>query len=213
MARPGNTGLQRLLNKTARKRHAGRFRSKKKGHALTPTQKAQLKLEREARKISLNRALEDARNGVWEAAKQMHAEFQAHSSEYYYRLIMQASRITSKKRRTSRWNAYLSKELQRRNAGAFSTIFIATRSVAADSASTDVPEGEDRKRVSDGDLTREIARQWKSMSEEEQIAATDDTLKELQERQEDHMTGTHTVPIHAFHDARATVATIEREVQ
>ncbi|KAJ2968182.1 hypothetical protein NUW54_g13294 [Trametes sanguinea] len=98
---------------------------------------------------------------------------------------MQSSRLCLSKRRMSRWNAFVFKEMQRRNA--------------------DLPEGTDRKRVSDTDVTREIAETWKQMTPDEQEAATEDALKELQERKEDLTTGTHTVPLQAFHDARATL--------
>ncbi|KAJ2973987.1 hypothetical protein NUW54_g11965 [Trametes sanguinea] len=186
-------GLQRLLHKTSRTRGPGRFRSKKKGRVLTPLQKAQLRLEREERKIALNQAVEDARNAVWEAAKQMHEKFQTHTSEYFYRLVLQSSRVASGKRRTSRWNAFVSKEMRRRNA--------------------ELSEGNERNRVSDGEVLREIAATWKTMSEEEQIAATEEVLKELSERHEDQKKGAHTVPLQAFHDARATIATIQRELE
>lgn len=73
-------------------------------------------------------------------------------------------------------------------------------------------DGSERSRVSDGDVTRAIAAKWHSMSTEEQLAATEDAVKSLQDREENHKKGTHTVPIQAFHDARATVATIQREV-
>lgn len=109
-------GLQRLLNKK-RTRPLARSRSKKTGHVLSPAQKAQLRLERKERTVSLNQALRAARQSVWDSAKKMHADFQTHSSEYFFRLIMQTQRVTNNKRRTSRWNAFLSKEVQRRNAG------------------------------------------------------------------------------------------------
>ncbi|KAI0371592.1 hypothetical protein BV20DRAFT_941838 [Pilatotrama ljubarskyi] len=191
--RGNEDGLQRFVNKQTRTRVSVRHRSKRKGHQLTPLQKAQLELEREERARSLNSAVEEARDAVWDAAKKMHVEFQSHSAEYYYHLIMQSTCLKSRKRRTSRWNAYLSRGLQRRNA--------------------ELPEGADRTRVSDGDVARDIAEQWKAMSKEEQQAATDDTLKEMEEHRENHKKGTHTVPIQSFHDARATIANIQCELE
>lgn len=61
-------------------------------------------------------------------------------------------------------------------------------------------------------MTREIATKWHAMSKDEQEAATADTMKELQERKEGHAKGTHTVPVQAFNDTRATLATLQREV-
>ncbi|KAI0676302.1 hypothetical protein C8Q78DRAFT_1141482 [Trametes maxima] len=93
-----------------------------------------------------------------------------------------------------RWNAFLSKEVASHNAA-----------VAA--------EGEDRKPVADQELLKDLGAKWKSMSKEEQVASTEDTLQALRERHEDHKRGTHTVPIQAFHDARATVATVKQELE
>lgn len=113
-------GLQRLLSQTrkpARKHVSERHRSKKKGTTLSSMQRVQLQIERRKRVLALNEALRDARDQVWRAAKKMHEDFQAHSPEYFTRLIMQESRIKSRQRKTSRWNAFLSKEIQARNAG------------------------------------------------------------------------------------------------
>ncbi|KAH9850689.1 hypothetical protein C2E23DRAFT_734365, partial [Lenzites betulinus] len=188
-------GVQRLPNKKggkARTRTSSRRRTKK-GNTLTPLQKAQLKIQRQERTLALNDALERVRDDVWDAAKKLHAEFQTHSTEYYYRLIMQSTRLKSRQRKTSRWNAYLSQELQRRNA--------------------ELPEGEDRLRVSNVEVSREIADMWKGMSKEEQEDATEDALLELNERHENHKKGTHTVPIQAFHDTCATLSSIQRELE
>ncbi|KAH9853145.1 hypothetical protein C2E23DRAFT_729112, partial [Lenzites betulinus] len=106
---------------------------------------------------------------------------------------MQSTRLKTRQRKTSRWNAYLSQELQRRNA--------------------DIPDGGDRVRVSDSGVAREIGEQWKAMSKEEQETVTEGALLELQERHEGHKRGTHTVPIQAFHDTRSTLASIQRELE
>jgi hypothetical protein len=50
------------------------------------------------------------------------------------------------------------------------------------------------------------------MSLEEQIAATEDTVAALKERREAKAHAPHHVPIHAFHDMRANIESIEKEV-
>lgn len=121
MARNKRTdGLQRLLNKkrpAAKPYVASRRRAKKTGHSLTSLQRVQLKLERQKRVKALKEAVEEVRDDVWEAAKKMHAEFQSHSPDYFFRLIMQTTRLKTRQRKTSRWNAFLSQELQLRNLG------------------------------------------------------------------------------------------------
>ena len=62
------------------------------------------------------------------------------------------------------------------------------------------------------DVNTEISAMWKSMSSEEQIAATEDAVVALKERREDKANAPHHVPIHAFHDMRANIDSIEKEV-
>jgi hypothetical protein len=50
------------------------------------------------------------------------------------------------------------------------------------------------------------------MSLDEQIAATEDTVAALKERREAKAFAPHHVPINAFHDMRANVESIEKEV-
>ena len=62
------------------------------------------------------------------------------------------------------------------------------------------------------DVNTEISAMWKIMSLEEQIAATEDAVAALKERREAKAHAPHHVPIHAFHDMRANIDSIEKEV-
>ncbi|KAL6298785.1 hypothetical protein BKA93DRAFT_743471, partial [Sparassis latifolia] len=53
---------------------------------------------------------------------------------------------------------------------------------------------------------------WKSMSKEEQEAATEDEVKALDERRSMRAHAEHNVPLSAFNDARMTMANIEHEL-
>jgi hypothetical protein len=53
---------------------------------------------------------------------------------------------------------------------------------------------------------------WKNMSLEEQIAATEDAVAALKEWREAKAQAPHHVPLHAFHDMRANIDSIEKEV-
>jgi hypothetical protein len=53
---------------------------------------------------------------------------------------------------------------------------------------------------------------WKNMSLEEQVAATEDAVAALKERREAKAHAPHHVPLHAFHDMRANIDSIEKEV-
>ena len=50
------------------------------------------------------------------------------------------------------------------------------------------------------------------MSLEEQMAATEETVAALKERRQAKALAPHHVPIHAFHDMRANIKSIEKEV-
>ncbi|OSC98385.1 hypothetical protein PYCCODRAFT_1375424, partial [Trametes coccinea BRFM310] len=105
---------------------------------------------------------------------------------------MQQSRQPAHTRKVSRWNAFLSQELLKRN--------------------NELPEGSDRKRVSDN-LTSEIAEKWRGMSEEEKNLATQDKVKELYEQRANRAYGRHNVPTREFNDMRASVDRVEAELR
>ena len=65
--------------------------------------------------------------------------------------------------------------------------------------------------MSDG-FIKELSARSREMSEEERDAATADGIEELNERRENRKEGTHNVMIKSFHDARATLGSIQQEV-
>jgi hypothetical protein len=76
--------------------------------------------------------------------------------------------------------------------------------------SVELPSGAPHLKATD--VNSEISALWKNMSLEEQIAATEDTVIALKERREAKAHAPHHVPIHAFHDMRANIESIEKEV-
>ena len=62
------------------------------------------------------------------------------------------------------------------------------------------------------DVNAEVSAMWKGMSLEEQVATTEDTVVALKERREAKALAPHHVPLHAFHDMRANIESIEKEV-
>ncbi|KAI0713718.1 hypothetical protein C8Q76DRAFT_576854, partial [Earliella scabrosa] len=164
---------------------------KKKQH-LTSIQKTQRKLLRLERKETLDTALSQARAKIWEMAEALHATNPRHTPQYYFRLIMQHTRLKGQQRLPSRWNAFLSMEMEQRNKA--------------------LPEGTDRKRVSEDDIPKEVSDKWHAMSKEEQAAYTEERYQELLARREGRQAPTPSVPIQTFHDARATVANIQQEL-
>lgn len=62
-------------------------------------------------------------------------------------------------------------------------------------------------------LSSELSKIWNAMTPEEQVEATDAGVLALQSQRKEQANYTvRTVPIQAFHDAKKTLETIEREV-
>ncbi|KAI0683924.1 hypothetical protein BC835DRAFT_1209928, partial [Cytidiella melzeri] len=54
---------------------------------------------------------------------------------------------------------------------------------------------------------------WKAMSKEEQVAATDEELVRIAELKEMKKTTAHSVALNAFHDARASLASVQSQLE
>src|SRR5882762_1922793 len=73
----------------------------------TMAEKAQLWEKHQEEKTKYHEALEDARNVVIECAECLREQFGHHSSDYYYKELMQHSRkIKAKRDKISLWNAF-----------------------------------------------------------------------------------------------------------
>ncbi|RDX41464.1 hypothetical protein OH76DRAFT_1301346, partial [Lentinus brumalis] len=95
----------------------------------------------------------------------------------------------AEERKISQWNVYVSKEIKKYNEEA----------------------GLERKRISQGPI-QEIAERWRAMPQEERDAVVGDGVEELEERRKNRMEGIQNVSIAAFNDARATLATLQRDM-
>lgn len=74
----------------------------------------------------------------------------------------------------------------------------------------ELPDGSPHLKATD--VNTEVSALWKNMSAEDRIAATDDVVETLKERREVKALAPHHVPLHAFHDTRANIESIEKEV-
>lgn len=106
---------RKYVTRLARKPY--RKRSKKATIKKTPQEKKILAAQRAERREKMAEALHAARDIVMEEARKMQEEFGTHNEKYYQHQILQQSRITSTKRKTNPWNAYLRSELRKRNEG------------------------------------------------------------------------------------------------
>lgn len=58
----------------------------------------------------------------------------------------------------------------------------------------------------------EISKRWKLLSGEDRVAMTADSIQEIEDEREAKNLAPHNVPLWAFHDARNTIQTVEKEV-
>ena len=62
-------------------------------------------------------------------------------------------------------------------------------------------------------VIKEISAEWAKFTAEEKTALTAETLKELEERRDNRLEGTHNTQVAACHDVRATLNKVKGEVR
>ncbi|KAI9069497.1 hypothetical protein FKP32DRAFT_1553814, partial [Trametes sanguinea] len=171
------------------------YRTRRKAITITktPAEKKLISQQRAERREKMAEALAAARETVAEEARKMQAEFGLHSDKYFEQQIFQHARVTSTKRKTNPWNAFLRHELQKRNDA--------------------LPAGAPRYSSSDKTVISEISAKWKAMSDEEKASVSEDLVKDLDEQKEMKALAVQSVPISAFHDVRATLESVFEELR
>ncbi|KAF8066019.1 hypothetical protein FPV67DRAFT_1418617 [Lyophyllum atratum] len=158
---------------------------------LTPAQKAAQKARRQEQKQTYQEALQEKHADLLKHAEDLHRRFGKHSVDYYMQEIMQVSRLQKKKKSSGSWNAYVSLEVKRMN--------------------SELPEGVPKKKVHE--LISGIAATWKTLSDAEKTAYTQEKLTELHDTREMRDLASHNVPISAFHDTRVTLDALDDEIR
>ncbi|EMD37934.1 hypothetical protein CERSUDRAFT_94917 [Gelatoporia subvermispora B] len=189
-------GLQRLAaqhrSATAHLQRAPwRYRSKRKGLKLTPTEKLAVvkkKLERREKRASV---IADAQQTVSDVIAKAQAELGVQDFQQVKTEIMQDRRKATTKRAPNRWNAFVMSEAKRMNDA--------------------LPDGAPRLKSSE--LAGQIRERWLAMSPEERVAATTNTIQELADKREMRRHAPHNTAISAFHDARASITAMQRDLE
>ncbi|KAG2366994.1 hypothetical protein BDR07DRAFT_1258103, partial [Suillus spraguei] len=125
-------------------------------------------------------------------AEELFQKFGKHNVDYYYTEIMQHSRLKSHKRGPNRWNAFVSGKLKEHNEEL-------------------AQNGETKQKV--GAFMAELSAQWKGMTMEEQELATDGLMLKIGEQHKVKELAVHNVPLHAFHDSRKTLESMDHELE
>ncbi|KAG6850241.1 hypothetical protein C0991_010549, partial [Blastosporella zonata] len=121
MVKASTSNFERLLSSsrlltTSKKRSPWRSRMKHREH-LNAQDRAIKKIRRLEEKKRYQVALQEAQEVVVELANKLRDNFQKHSAQYYLEDIMQISRWAKKRKATSAWQAFISKEVKAINDG------------------------------------------------------------------------------------------------
>lgn len=176
----------------------------------TPAEQKIIAIHRAERREKVRNALANARNTVTEEAEKLQEEIGGHDAKYFQHQILQQSRLSHKRRRTSTWNAFLREELRVRNLGEKSRGFDARSHTYVLLA---LPPGVPKYSSSNKEVVAEISAKWAAMTKEEKDNYTVNLVKDLNEAKEIKLLAVQSVPINVFHDVRANMSTIFEEVR
>ncbi|KAG2361430.1 hypothetical protein BDR07DRAFT_1242232, partial [Suillus spraguei] len=120
----------------------------------------------------------------------LHEKFSCHSVDYYFKEIMQRSRLRKGTCKANKWNAFVKKEVKHHNAA--------------------LPAGEKCHKACE--LMSKIHAHWQEMDEDQRTIETQDIIETLTEHHEMKELATHNTMIHAFNNAQRTLEKIDREL-
>ncbi|PPQ83411.1 hypothetical protein CVT24_005462 [Panaeolus cyanescens] len=160
----------------------------------TTAEKEAGKEARREQREAISAAIEEARQELWEKALELRERFPKHTAKWYHSAILQAS-SRRHRQQMSRWRAFVSKEVKRRN---------------EEAATTAAASGEPVHRIKATDISTELAEEWREMSAEDKIEATEEYIQEMSNASsaKTHVANPHIVQ---FHDVRANCQAIHEE--
>lgn len=137
----------------------------------------------------------------------MQTEFGQHPASWYFEAIMQRGRVDRTRRRANRWNAYLSQEVTKRNESKLISRYFYVKSLIFIGVNGELPKNGVTVNIS------EIRATWNAMTKEEQFAATDKAMEELEEKRAVKVLAERKLAHSSFQDARHTAETIQEDVR
>ncbi|OJT09919.1 hypothetical protein TRAPUB_13600 [Trametes pubescens] len=177
----------------------------------TPAEQKIIAAHRAERRAKVQNALASARHTVTEEAERLQEDLGGHDANYYQHQILQQSRLSHKRRRTSTWNVFLREELRVRNSGEKVASLCDARSSTY--VLLALPPGVPKYSSSNKEVVAEISAKWAAMTKEEKDNYTVDLVKDLDEVKEMKSLAVQNVPINVFHDVRANMSNIFEELR
>ncbi|KAG6809416.1 hypothetical protein H0H92_000327 [Tricholoma furcatifolium] len=168
-----------------------RIRSQRVLRRLPPDVRASMKLRRVQEKQDYREALQEVLADLRKKAEEFRQRFGKHSAQYYFEAMIQTAHRHKKSKAAGSWSAFISLEVKRRNEA--------------------LPAGAPKKKAND--YMSEISAEWKLLSPEERLARTQEKVAELRDTREMRELAPQNVPIASFHDIRATLDGVDKELQ
>ncbi|KAI0692611.1 hypothetical protein BC835DRAFT_1247004, partial [Cytidiella melzeri] len=158
---------------------------------FTPAEKKAAKEAVMSRKVQNNQRVSSALLEVWKLAEGLHRDIGTNTAQYWYEYLLQRAGKKKTTRRPSTWNAFVSLKVKAHNDA--------------------LPDG--TPRVKAPAIMTELRNKWKLLSSVEKIETTQETVTKLGEIREMRNYATHNVSLNAFHDARATLKSVQTQLE
>ena len=187
-----SNNFTRLLHASKRRVGTGvrkpwRTRTIRPGVKLTAGQKAERRKKFAAQKKTYKEAIIHVHEQIKQMATEIHHQFdKKYSMDEIATDIFQSHRLRTATKDVGRYHAFVSMQSKIMNAGEYRCILKYLFLIAPP---TETPEGEPKKKVNE--LSKEISKKWKAMSDEEKNSLTKDILVELRECRENKEVGEH----------------------
>ncbi|KAG6824221.1 hypothetical protein H0H92_007626 [Tricholoma furcatifolium] len=150
-----------------------------------------MKLRRIQENQDYSTALQEVLEDLQKKGEEFRQRFGKHSARYYYEAMIQTARRQKKSKVAGSWSAFISLKVKRRNDA--------------------LPDGVPKKKAND--YMAEIAAEWKKLSPDKRLAHTEEKVSELRDTREMRNLAPQNVPIASFHDVRATLDSVDEELQ
>ena len=113
-------GVLKLANKDRKpggERTTNPTRTRRKRAKPSEEDQAKKQQERNEHKAKYEGALLAARKSLWEIVVGLHKQFPEHTEDWYFQLLTKQPKFTQQKRDISEWQAFVSIEAEKHNAG------------------------------------------------------------------------------------------------
>ena len=173
---------------------------------LTPADRLVQAKKRKQRRHEYHSALQEAQEKIYALAQGLKDRFGKYSVEHYHNDLIHRAHKSRSTRKVNRWNAFQKLELKRMRGVFFMSLCLTYLGLKC--RELEERDGE----INLTEATKEISTRWKALSQEERIAVTTGSMQEIEDERETKCLASYNVPLRTFHDARATIQSVEKQV-